>query len=179
MSPPPGTLAPIQTRKFAILPSQTLPASTRSGSKQRKAQQAAKRHPKTTSKSRFRFPFVPILRPSCVPRATMRRFYTTYTMFTIDTTTASGQPVRFLSGADHDGDPTGLVSPSLYPIVLRARSSPPPLPSPIPSNDDRSTNHSRTSYAFVEFRSTRDAEDAYNDMYVPSPRMSPLSGNSS
>jgi len=31
---------------------------------------------------------------------------------------------------------------------------------------ERSTNLTRSSYAFVEFRSTRDAEDAYYDMYV-------------
>jgi len=68
--------------------------------------------------------------------------------------------------------PRPRPDPLLHPIVSRARSSPPPLPNPIPSNDDRSTNHSRTSYAFVEFRSTRDAEDAYNDMYVSNPRMS-------
>ena len=55
----------------------------------------------------------------------MRRFYTTHDFYDrYDDCEWSARSIP-LSGADHDGDPTGLVSPSLYPIVLRARSSPP------------------------------------------------------
>ena len=74
----------------------------------------------------FRSDFATVLRAPCYDGEVLRdkRF------FTIDTTTASGQPVRFFqSGADDDGDSAGLASPSPYPIVLRPRSSPPLLES--------------------------------------------------
>ena len=62
--------------------------------------------------------------------------------FTIDTTTASGQPVRFFclvrtTTATRPARFSHLYIPSFY-----ARVPVLPLPNPIPSNDDRSTNHS-------------------------------------
>ena len=106
-------------------------------------------------------------RPACpVPRC---GGFTRHTMFTIDTTTASGQPVRFFCLVRTTTATRPAWFSHLYIPSFCARVPVLPLPNPIPSNDDRSTNHSRTSYAFVEFRSTRDAEDAYNDMYVPNP----------
>ena len=179
MSPPLGTLAPIQTRKFAIPPPQpSLPARVpgrNNGRHNKRRNDIRKRHPSLDFDFlSFRF----CDRPACpVPRC---RGFTRHTMFTIDTTTASGQPVRFfcLVRTTTATRLAWFLRPCIPSFCARV-PVPPPLPSPIPSNDDRSTNHSRTSYAFVEFRSTRDAEDAYNDMYVPSHRMSPLSGNSS
>lgn len=45
------------------------------------------------------------------------------------------------------------------------RKTLPPYPTPHTPIAQRSFEP-LSSYAFVEFRSTRDAEDAYNDMYV-------------
>lgn len=104
-------------------------------------------------------PYAPLLRTR-IPWGCFERYPTS----TVGTAAASGQPVRFfclVRTTTATCLPPLLVFPSFCAHVTII-----PLPSPIPSNDDRSTNHSRTSYAFVEFRSTRDAEDAYNDMYV-------------
>jgi len=65
-----------------------------------------------------------------------------YAMFTVDATTASGQPVRFFclvrtTTATRPAWFSHLYIPSFY-----ARVPVLPLPNPIPSNDDRSTNHS-------------------------------------
>jgi hypothetical protein len=58
--------------------------------------QVAERQPKTTFKFQFQFLFVPILRPFCLPRTThIPGGFKRSTMFAINTTTASGQPVRF------------------------------------------------------------------------------------
>ena len=95
MSLPLGILAPIQTRKFAILPSQpSLPARVlgrNNGRHDKRRNDIRKRHPS------FDFDFLSFRfcdRPACpVPRC---GGFTRHTIFTIDTTTASGQPVRFL-----------------------------------------------------------------------------------
>src|SRR5882757_1348266 len=51
-------------------------------------------------------------------------------------------------------------------ISIRAPSSSAPFELASSPNES-STSLDYRSYAFVEFRSTRDAEDAYYDMYVP------------
>ena len=60
---PPRSFEPVSLQSF---PSQPSPQERVPGRK-RRLQRAAKRHPKTTFKSRFRFLFVPILRPFHVP----------------------------------------------------------------------------------------------------------------
>ena len=55
----------------------------------------------------------------------------------------------------------------MFSFRFRAPSSSAPFDlASIPNESSTSLNY--RSYAFVEFRSTRDAEDAYYDMYVPS-----------
>ena len=131
---PPRSFEPVSLQSF---PSQPSPQERVPGRK-RRLQRAAKRHPKTTFKSRFRFLFVPILRPFHVPRvAYSLRMLERHPTSTVDATTSSRQPVRFFCGADDDGDPPRLAFPSFC-----ARVTIIPLPNPIPSNDDRSTNHS-------------------------------------
>lgn len=76
--------------------SQPSPPARVPGSKKRRVQQPAKRQPKTTFKSRFRFlSFRFCDRSACpalrIPRGRFKR----HTMSTVDTRTASGQPVRF------------------------------------------------------------------------------------
>ena len=94
-------------------------ASTRFGSKKkRKVPQPAKRQPKTTSTSRFRFLFVPILRPFCVPHATcIMGGFKQHTMFTVDATTASGRPVRVLCLVRT----TAATRPARFPIPMSYR----------------------------------------------------------
>lgn len=70
----------------------------------------------------FRSDFATVLRaPCCV--------YDGYTIcdFTIDTTTASGQPVRFFCLVRTTTATRPAWFPSLYPIVSRPRSSLPPI----------------------------------------------------
>jgi len=94
MSPPLGTLAPIPTRKFAIPPSQpSLPARVpgrNNGRHNKRRNDIRKRYPSLD------FDFLSFRlcdRPACpVPRCGA---FTRHTMFSIDTTTTSGHPVRF------------------------------------------------------------------------------------
>ena len=65
-----------------------------------------------------------------------------YVMFTVDATTASGQPVRFFCLVRTTTATRPAWSSHLYSPSLCARVPVLPLPNPIPSNDDRSTNHS-------------------------------------
>ena len=94
MCPPRGTLAPIPTREFALPPSQLSPPARipgrNNGRHNERRNDIRKRH------SSLDFDFLSFRfrdRPACpVPRC---GGLTRHTMFTIDTTTASGQPVRF------------------------------------------------------------------------------------
>jgi hypothetical protein len=63
-------------------------------------------------------------------------------MFTVDATTASGQPVRFFCLVRTTTATRPAWFSHLYTSSLSARVPVLPLPNPIPSNDDRSTNHS-------------------------------------
>ena len=98
---------------------------------ERRHQQAAERQPKTTFKSRFRFLFVPILRPFCLPRTTHTPGgFKRSTIFAINTTTASGQPVRFFLSARTTMAATRPARFSQSHILsFCARSSPPSLKS--------------------------------------------------
>ena len=131
---------PIQTRKFKVLIS-TLPARTRSGSKKRMVQQAAKRRPKTTFKVSisiyFRSDFATVLCAPC--HACVHLGDVLYDI-------QYPRSIRLLRVASPFDSSIWRrrrrrPAPLGFPIVLRTRSII-PLPSPIPSNDDRSTNHS-------------------------------------
>jgi len=116
---------PVSLQSF--LPQPSSPARVPGRKKKRRVQQAAKRQPKTTCKSRFRFLFVPILRPFYVPRATytMARFQTICDPHgRCDDCEWSARSI-LLSGVDDDGDPARSVFTSLSHRFTRAFQSSP------------------------------------------------------
>ena len=130
------SLQPVSSQSFPPQPSSParVPGRKRNGGHNNRRNDNRKRHPNLDFDF-FSFQFRdrsarPVLR---IPWGSFKR----YAMSTVDATTASGQPVRFFCGADDDGDPPRLAFPSFC-----ARVTIIPLPNPIPSNDDRSTNHS-------------------------------------
>ena len=136
---PSRSFQPVSSQSF---PSQQSPSKRVPGRKMER-QQVAKRHPKTTFKVSisisFRADFAIVLR---VPRvAHTSRTFKSMSVIHCRYDDSGGRPVRFfLSVADDFGDPPRFG----FPVVLRPRYNH-PLPNPIPSNDDRSTNYSPES----------------------------------
>lgn len=134
---PPRPLQPVSSKSLSSQPS--LPE--RVPGRKRMVQQAAKRQPKTTFKVSisisFRSDFATVLCPPCYVYVYLGNIlHHIQTHGRYDCCEWSARSI-FLSGADDDGDLPRLVFPSFC-----ARVTIIPLPSPIPSNDDRSTNHS-------------------------------------
>ena len=137
---PQGTPALTPTRKSTTLPSQpSLPARVpgRKTEGTTSGETTTENDVQVSISISFRSDFATVLRAPCFVYD--GKFYTIYD-FTIDTTTTSGQPVRFFCLVRTTAATRPAWFSHLYTPSFCARVPVPHLPNPIPSNNDRSTN---------------------------------------